>query len=160
MRTWAAARIGAAAIAAAAPKPEPPRATEAGMTMHAKGTFEVELKLAPAGEPEGMERRTIARRWHGDLEAESRGEMLSAGDPARGSAGLVAMEMVTGGLRGKRGSFALQQRATMQPGAMRLGSAGGPGSGTGELAGLGGEMTIVIEGTRHSYDLAYTLAGP
>ena len=122
--------------------------------MHARGTFDVKLALAPAGEPEGMERRTIEKHWHGDLDGESRGEMLSAGDPAKGSAGLVAMELVTGTLGGKRGTFALQHGATMRPGAMHLSVQVVPGSGAGDLAG---EMTVVIEGSRHSYDLAYTL---
>ncbi len=31
-----------------------------------------------------------------------------------------------------------------------------PGSGTGQLAGLAGAFTIIIEGTLHSYEFAYT----
>lgn len=127
------------------------------MTLHAKGTFDVKLALAPAGEPEGMERRTLEKRYHGELDAESRGEMLSAGDPTKGSAGLVAMEVVTGTLRGKRGTFALQHGATMRPGARRLHVKVVPGSGTGALQGLSGEMTVDIDTTPHAYDLAYTL---
>jgi len=32
-----------------------------------------------------------------------------------------------------------------------------PGSGTGELAGIGGAMTITIANGQHSYNLDYTL---
>jgi hypothetical protein len=32
-----------------------------------------------------------------------------------------------------------------------------PDSGTGELAGISGTMTIVIEGSKHSYVLEYRL---
>jgi hypothetical protein len=32
-----------------------------------------------------------------------------------------------------------------------------PQSGTGELTGLSGKMTIIIEGGKHSYDLEYQL---
>ena len=34
-----------------------------------------------------------------------------------------------------------------------------PESGTGELAGITGTMTIIIEGKTHSYDLEYRLDG-
>ena len=33
-----------------------------------------------------------------------------------------------------------------------------PDSGTGELKGLAGKMTIKIEGKKHSYEFEYTLA--
>jgi hypothetical protein len=34
-----------------------------------------------------------------------------------------------------------------------------PGSGTGQLAGLAGTFTIIIEGKQHSYEFDYTLKG-
>ena len=39
---------------------------------------------------------SIDKTFEGDLEATSRGEMLSGGSPAEGSAGFVAIERVTG----------------------------------------------------------------
>jgi hypothetical protein len=34
-----------------------------------------------------------------------------------------------------------------------------PDSGTDELAGVAGAMTIIIEGGKHSYNFEYTLGG-
>ena len=56
---------------------------------------------------------SIEKVIHGGPEATSKGEMLSAGNPKGGAAGYVAMEMVTGKLDGKNGSFALQHIGTM-----------------------------------------------
>jgi len=42
--------------------------------------------------------------------------LLSGGDPQTGTAGDVAVETVSGRLGGRRGSFALQQFATMRGG--------------------------------------------
>ena len=34
-----------------------------------------------------------------------------------------------------------------------------PDSGTAELAGIDGAMTIIIEGAKHSYEFEYSLGG-
>ncbi|MBS0432712.1 MAG: DUF3224 domain-containing protein [Proteobacteria bacterium] len=129
--------------------------------MHARGGFEV--KLAPLepyhrGEAASCGRMSIDKQFHGDLEAASKGEMLSAGSPQAGSAGYVAIECVTGTLHGRRGSFALQHNATMHRGEFSLNVIVVPGSATGELAGLDGSMQIIIaaDGT-HSYEFDYRL---
>ncbi len=125
--------------------------------LHAHGTFTVEIHpLAPAP-PDGLSRMSIDKQIHGDLEATTHGEMISAGDPKQGAAGYVAMEMVTGTLNGKHGSFALQHSATMDERGPRMTVIVVPGSGTGELRGISGTFTIVIEKGQHSYDLEYTL---
>jgi hypothetical protein len=73
-----------------------------GAMHHAKGTFTVKIvPLAPAP-AEGLGRFSIDKEIHGDLEATTRGEMFSGGDPKAGAAGYVAIEMVTGTLAGKR----------------------------------------------------------
>jgi hypothetical protein len=101
---------------------------------------------------------SIDKQFHGDLEATSRGEMLTAGTDVPGSAGYVAMERVTGRLHGRSGAFLLQHSGTMTRGAPQLAITVVPDSGTGELAGLGGRMAITITDGRHSYDFDYTLA--
>ena len=93
----------------------------------------------------------------GDLEAASAGEMLGAGNPAAGTAGYVAMEQITGTLHGRSGSFALQHFGSMQDGKFDLKVRTVPGSGTGELEGIAGDLTIIIESGRHSYSFEYTL---
>jgi hypothetical protein len=94
---------------------------------------------------------------HGGLEATTKGEMISAGDYKSGNAGYVAMEMVTGTLDGNHGRFVLQHSATLNGGAPDLKVIVTPGSGTGELAGIAGTFTILIENGKHSYTFDYTL---
>ena len=130
------------------------------MTQHAAGSFEVKIApLEPAFKTEenSLGRMSIDKQFHGDLEGTSKGEMLTAGDPAKGSAGYVAEERFTGALHGRSGSFSLQHNATMDKGAFHLNVIVVPGSGTGQLAGISGTMNIIIKEGKHSYDFAYTL---
>jgi hypothetical protein len=130
------------------------------MTQHATGTFEVKVApLDPAFkfEENPLTRFSLDKQFHGDLDATSKGEMLAAGNPAKGSGGYVAMERVAGTLQGRSGTFALQHIGTMANGEYHLDVSVVPGSGTGQLTGLSGTMKIIIEGGKHSYDFAYTL---
>ena len=105
-------------------------------------------------------RLSIAKRYAGDLEAEALGEMLTAATSVKGSAAYVAVERVTGTLAGKRGSFALHHTGVMDRGAPRLAITVVPDSGTDELAGITGTMSITIVEKEHFYDLEYTLSPP
>ena len=124
---------------------------------HAAGTFEVKITpQAGAGEPVG--RMIIDKQFHGDLEAFSQGEMLTAITGVNGSAGYVAIEKVRGKLNGREGAFYLQHTGTMTRSSPQLSVTVVPDSGTGELTGLAGHMTIEIESGKHSYGFDYTLA--
>ena len=102
-------------------------------------------------------RLSIDKQFHGDLEATTVGEMLSAGTATTGSAGYVAIERVTGSLHGRAGTFVLMHTGLMNRGVPQLTVTVVPDSGTGELTGLAGELRIInIEG-RHAYELDYTL---
>ncbi len=128
----------------------------------ASGTFEVQLVPQPAdGHADGaaLARMTIDKQFHGDLAGSSRGQMLSAMTPTKGSAGYVAMELVTGSLHGGSGTFVLQHSGTMNRGAATLVLTVVPDSGTGALTGLTGSMAIDIESGRHSYRFDYALPG-
>lgn len=129
------------------------------MTNQASGTFEV--KLTPQAPDENGEatlgRMLIDKQFHGDLEATSKGQMLAAMTEVKGSAGYVAMERVSGTLAGRSGTFVLQHRGTMTRGEGQLTVTVVPDSGTGELVGLAGKMTINIADGKHSYDFEYTL---
>jgi hypothetical protein len=83
--------------------------------------------------------------------------MLAAGTAVKGSAGYVAIELVTGTLEGRAGTFVLQHSGTMNRGTPALVITVVPDSGTGELAGLTGTMAIVIAEGTHSYNFDYTL---
>jgi len=127
------------------------------MTYHATGTFTVDVHPLTPAPAEGISRFSIDKQIHGDLEATSKGEMFSGGDPKQGVAGYVAMEVVTGTLKGKKGSFALQHSATMDQSGSKLSVIIVPGSGTGELKGISGKFDIQVANGQHSYDLEYTL---
>jgi hypothetical protein len=101
---------------------------------------------------------TIDKQFHGDLEAASKGQMLAVGTSVKGSAGYVAMEQVSGTLHGRSGTFALQHSGTMTRGAGQLTVTVVPDSGTEQLAGLSGRMTIEITDGKHLYTFDYTLA--
>jgi hypothetical protein len=127
----------------------------------ASGTFEV--KLAPQ-KPDNAEaeaaklgRMSIDKRFFGDLDATSKGEMLSAMTEVKGSAGYVALERVSGTLHGRSGAFVLQHSGTMTRGAPQLSITVVPDSGTSQLAGLAGAMTIKIADGKHFYEFDYTL---
>lgn len=133
---------------------------DGNMSLHAEGTFDV--KTVPLPAEQAMAGTTIGRygldkQFHGDLEAATKGEMLGAGNPATGTAGYVAIEQVTGTLHGRAGSFALQHFGTMEDNKFDLAVKVVPGSGTGDLIGISGTMTIKIVSGKHSYLLDYTL---
>ena len=130
---------------------------EVPVTHHARGTFTVNVQPLAPPPAEGLGRFSVDKQIHGDLEATTKGEMFSGGDPKQGLAGYVAIEVVTGTLAGKHGSFALQHLATMDQHGLKMSVNIVPGSGTGELKGIEGTFTILIENGQHSYDLEYTL---
>jgi hypothetical protein len=101
---------------------------------------------------------SIDKRFHGDLDATSQGEMIAFRTAEPTSAGYVAIERVSGSLHGRKGSFALQHSSTMNRGVAVQNVTVIPDSGTDELAGLAGSMTIVIgEGGAHSYVFDYAI---
>jgi hypothetical protein len=100
---------------------------------------------------------SIDKQFLGDLEATSKGQMLTAGTDVKGSAGYVAIERVTGMLQGRTGSFMLQHSGTLTRGAPQQSITVVPDSGTGQLTGITGKMSINIADGKHSYGFDYTL---
>ncbi len=129
--------------------------------MQASGTFEVKMNVQKADNPEaeraGIGRMSIDKKFFGELEGVSAGEMLGVRTEVAGSAGYVAMERVEGSLQGRAGTFFLQHSGTMTRGEAQMSVTVVPDSGKGELAGIAGAMTIKIEGGKHFYELEYTL---
>jgi hypothetical protein len=126
----------------------------------ATGTFEVTLVPQPPSDDPAeamLARLLIAKQFRGDLEATSKGQMLSAGTETQGSAGYVAIERVTGTLAQRSGSFVLQHTGTMNRGVPQLHISVVPDSGSGELAGLNGTMTIDRSDGKHAYTFEYSL---
>ncbi len=130
------------------------------MSEHAVGTFEVKLEPqggADAAAGSTLGRMSITKQFRGELEATSRGEMLTAMTEVAGSAAYVAVERVAGALHGREGSFALVHRGIMTRGTPDLTIFIVPDSGTGDLAGIAERMDIEVSEGRHSYRLSYTL---
>jgi hypothetical protein len=126
------------------------------MINHANGTFEVKLLPQPA-EEKTLGRMSIDKQFHGDLEATSKGQMLAAMTSVKGSAAYVALERVSGLLHGRAGTFVLQHSSTMTRGTPQQSITVVPDSGTDQLAGLTGKMTIIITDGKHSYEFEYQL---
>ena len=127
--------------------------------MIAAGPFEVKLTPQPPGEDAVLSRLTLDKKFHGDLEATGKGQMLAFSASVKDSAGYVAMEQVAGTLQGRQGTFVLQHSGTMTRGNGQLAIIVVPDSGTDELVGLSGTMRIDIAGGKHSYVFEYTIAG-
>lgn len=128
--------------------------------IEARGPFDVELTPRASDEPDsipGIGRRTLSKKFHGDLQGTSEGQMLTAMTDIPGSAGYVAIERFNGTLHGRRGSFALQHRGVMNRGAPDLTVTVVPDSGRDELKGLTGSMDIIITDGSHSYAFHYAL---
>jgi len=128
---------------------------EAKMTDQATGPFEVKLNPLPTynQDEKAFGRMSIDKQFHGDLEATSKGEMLAYARLA-----YVALEKVTGSLRGHTGTFVLQHKATLVNGTPTLTITVVPTSGTGQLTGLEGKMNIVVAPDgKHSYEFDYAL---
>jgi hypothetical protein len=130
-------------------------------TSKAAGPFDVTMAPEPHYEATDggvvLGRVGLEKHFHGDLDATSLVRMLSAGGSIKGSAGYVAIERVTGHLHGRAGSFVLQHSGSMNRGEASLTVTVVPDTGTGELAGLSGSMTIDIVDGKHSYVFEYSL---
>jgi hypothetical protein len=133
------------------------------MDHRAAASFDVtSWKASPYEEPADgphLSRVAVGKVFQGDLEGESVGEGLFCGmnAPADG-AGYVVSERFSGRLGGRSGSFVLQHVGVAPPDApARSYGTVVPGSGTGDLAGLRGEVEF---GGDHTIALRYTLPEP
>ncbi len=132
------------------------------MTMHASGPFDVKLTPQAFEDATGgaaIGRLALDKRFHGELDATSKGQMLAHRTHVDGSAGYVAMEVVSGILHGRNGTFVLQHSGTMTRGDAQLTLTVVPDSGADQLIGLAGTMAIIIADGKHSYAFDYTLDG-
>ncbi len=129
--------------------------------MKISGSFTPDLKpmksYAKGEEGVALGRMSIDKTFHGELNAASKGEMLSVMTPVKGSAAYAAIEQVSGELVGKKGSFVLQHYGVMDRGADRLILEVVPDSGTRELEGLSGSMSIQNEDGKHFYEFEFDL---
>jgi len=128
---------------------------------HAKGVFDIKMTPMPADEyadGKALGRVAADKQYHGDLEGSGKGQMLTATGEVTGSAVYVATERVIGSLGGRSGTFLLAHRGVMNRGAQQLEIDVVPDSGTGELQGIAGKLSInITPDGKHFYDFEYTL---
>jgi hypothetical protein len=125
----------------------------------ASGSFEVNvqpLANADVSADPMLGRFLLTKTFTGDLDASALGHMLSAGTGVKGSAGYVAIDQVRGSLGGRKGGFVLQHSGSMKRGAPTLSVMVVPDSGTGELEGITGTLSINMIGGKHFYDFLYS----
>ena len=129
-----------------------------GTELSEKATGDFDVKIAPvSGANEVLGRWSIDKQYHGDLVASGVGQMLASRDEKANTGVYVAIETVTGMLKGRKGSFVLAHRGMMSPAGQDLSVVITPASGTGELTGISGDLEIILENGKHSYVLRYTL---
>ena len=121
--------------------------------MEAAGSFDVEM--APDDDTGAVSRFRLTKVFRGDLAGTSEGHMLSFTGSVAGSAGYVAIEEVSGTVANRTGSFVLLHRGVLDRGSPELAVDIVPDSGTGELAGIRGSMTIVNDDGSHTYALTF-----
>lgn len=126
----------------------PPRAT---------GHFDVTITPQATADDAPVARMLLHKQFFGGLDAVAAGEMIAASEALTGAAAYVAIDRVTGTLDGRSGTFILAHRGTMTSAGQQLSIIVVPGSGTGQLTGLSGELAIDIVEKKHYYTLDYSL---
>ena len=128
--------------------------------MIARGQFDVRVLPQPSGGGVPFSRAFLEKQYRGDMGGSGIGHLLGVEIATAGSGGYVALELVTATLHGRSGTFVLQHSGHMQGSAMTMRASIVPDSGTGDLIGLTGNLTITITGRVHSYELDYALPAP
>ena len=129
--------------------------TEKETKMTATGSFDVKMEPqkdtdAPAG------RMLIRKEYSGDLVGSGIGQMLSK-RTSGGAAAYSAVEEFSGSVVGKKGSFTLIHNGFMTPDTQKLEVYVLPGSGSGELTSISGNLEIIQENGGHKYVFNYEL---
>jgi hypothetical protein len=133
------------------------------MSTHAKATFEItawdETTYAEPADGPKLARATVKKIFRGDIEGQSTAELLMS-QAQDGSAGYVAIERVTASLGGRSGGFDVQHCAAQGGPNPRAIWFVVPGSGTGELRGLTGQVTYQHDESGAIFTLDYDFVEP
>jgi hypothetical protein len=120
---------------------------------------------APDGQPP-LAQAEFPLTYQGDLIGESTTRLLLAytgGDPAKPETLIgdyLGFERISGTLDGRMGSFVVQQQGRHEGGVARTRGRIVPDSGTGELAGIQGEVEAEAADTTYQVTLSYTIEDP
>ncbi len=91
------------------------------------------------GEGPKLSRANVTKTFQGEVAGTSTAELLMC-QATNGSAGYIAQECVEGRVGDRSGSFVIQHGGIRTAGGQKVFGHVGPGSGTGELHGLRGEV--------------------
>lgn len=120
---------------------------------------------APEGQP-ALAQAEFPLTYQGDLVGSSSTRMLlvyTGGDPAKPEtlvSDYVGLERITGTLDGRTGSFVVQHEGRHEGGVARTKGRIVPGSGTGDLAGIEGEVEAAAGDMTYQVTLSYALVDP
>lgn len=102
-------------------------------------------------------RMSFTKSFEGDIEGCSQGQMLSKRTLVANSAAYVAIETFTGTINGLKGEVSFHHTGVMKRGADTLSVLVVPDSGTEQLMGISGSMSIKIEAGAHHYHFDYVI---
>ncbi|GAB1645965.1 DUF3224 domain-containing protein [Krasilnikovia sp. MM14-A1259] len=126
------------------------------MGRRAIGTFTAVLDPVHLDD-EAVSLARVDKAIDGDLVGTGRAQMLTVGTPVEGSAGYVAIDVISGSLHGRRGTFVLQHSGILDRGAGTATVTVVPDSGTDELVGLRGTFHIENLAGEHRYVFEYDI---
>ena len=120
-----------------------------------KNTFHDHAAYGEPGEAPPLSRVSIQREFEGDLVGKSTAELLAC-QPAQDRFSYVGTDRFTGQLKDRSGSFVFQHGGRHEKGALHPFGYIVPGSGTGGLQRLFGEIEIsVTAADEHSVEWDY-----
>jgi hypothetical protein len=130
-------------------------------SMHASGYFDITLAPQAADNDPvrsaGIERLSIDKKYHGDVQGTSTGQMQAIRNEQETGA-YVALEKVVATLAGRSGTFQLMHYGYMSKGVVgRWLVEVVPDSGTDGLTRLSGTVKIIQKDKKHFYEMAYDL---
>lgn len=115
--------------------------------------------LGSGGVEAGRSRLAVHRNYVGDMVGESIGDLLVC-QTGEGRFGYVGMDLFNGVLEGRTGSFVFQHGEMNEGGVIRAFGFIVTGSGTEDLRGINGDVSISLSGeNEHTIMLNYSLAG-
>jgi hypothetical protein len=133
------------------------------VSTRAIATFEItgwdETPYAEPADGPKLVRATVRKTFSGDIVGESTAELLMS-KGLDGAAGYVALERVTASVGGRSGGFDVQHCASQGGPADKAVWFVVPGSGTGELRGLYGDVTYRHDESGAVFTLDYDFAEP
>lgn len=135
------------------------RQTDAVAPPRAIGTYQNdpadELPFDDAAADPSLKRATVRRHYKGDIIGSSIAHvMIHRATPDR--LGYVAVDQFAGVVAGRKGAFVFQHGGSIDRGVLRPFGYIVPGSGTGELAGIAGDVEIAfVPPATHTITLRY-----